>query len=250
MKHVPFVIVIAILILTACSQQTTPAPTMVVLQPETQTTMTSNPTQAPTEIANPTQKPTETNTIEQPTASEAVPTIFAIIPGESQVSYEVGETFFNENNRFATGVGVTNVVNGEIQVDFNNPQNSKIGTISGDISEFRSDSSRRDGALRDRFLQSAKYPFATFEPITITSLPTSYTAGEELNFQATGNLTVRETSLPVTFEVTAKATNDTVAGTATTTILFSEFGIGPITIAGILGTEDEAKLTFNFIAQQ
>lgn len=79
--HVPFIIVIAILVLTACSQQTTPAPTMVVLQTETQTTMTSNPTQAPTEIENPTQKPTETNTIEQSTASEAVPTIFTIIPG-------------------------------------------------------------------------------------------------------------------------------------------------------------------------
>lgn len=98
------------------------------------------------------------------------------------------------------------MVHGKIQVDFNNPQNSKIGTISVDINKFRSDSSRRDSALRDCFLQSAKYPFATFEPITTTSLPNSYTAGEELNFQANGNLTVWETFLPVTLKVTVKAT--------------------------------------------
>lgn len=249
MKHI--IVLLFVLIFTAaCSPQTTPIPTSVDQPVEPQATDTRSPTLATTEINPPTQAPTETKSAQQTIATATNPVVFEIIPGESQVSYEVGETFFNENNRFSTAIGVTTVINGEIQVDLSNPQNSKIGTISIDISQFRSDSSRRDGALRDRFLQSAQYPIATFEPITLTGLPTNYTQGKELSFQVTGDLTIRETTLPVTFDVTARVANGTLVGTATTTILLSEFGVGPITVAGILGTEDEAKLTFNLIARE
>jgi hypothetical protein len=42
---------------------------------------------------------------------------------------------------------------------------------------------------------------------------------------------------------------DELTGEAGTTILMSEFGIGPISIAGILNTEDEIKLSFTFVAR-
>jgi hypothetical protein len=49
--------------------------------------------------------------------------------------------------------------------------------------------------------------------------------------------------------VTARIEGDTLVGTATTTILMSEYGVGPITLAGILGTEDEVKITLTFVAR-
>jgi polyisoprenoid-binding protein YceI len=175
--------------------------------------------------------------------------VYKIVPGESVVNYEVGETFFNQNNRFNLAVGTTTDINGEISVDEGNPQNSSIGPIQIDISKFTSDSSRRDNAIRDRFLQSRQYPIATFVPTSIEGLPDSYSPGQELTFKVTGDLTIKETTKPATFDVTAKIIDGTLNGTATTIISLNEFGVGPIEIGGMLKTEDEAKLILTLVAR-
>ncbi len=184
-------------------------------------------------------------------ATQAQPEVqlFRIQPGESTVSYEVGETFFNEGNRFNLAVGVTTEIQGEVWVDVNHPANSRLGTITVDISQFRSDSTRRDNALRERFLESARYPLATFQPKRLQGLPESYRAGEELAFTVIGDLTVRQVTREVAFQVVARLEGGILIGMATTTILMSDFEVGPIEIAGILGTEDEVKITLNFVAR-
>ncbi len=174
--------------------------------------------------------------------------VFRIVPGESRVTYEVAETFL-DGNRFNVAIGSTGGVEGEITIDPDNVPAATIGTISVDISQFTSDNNRRDNALRDRFLESATFPVATFEPTQIEGLPESYTEGESVSFQVTGDLTVRETTRQVTFDVTVSGTPDELTGEAGTTILMSDFGVGPISIAGILNTEDEVKLSFTFVAR-
>lgn len=176
--------------------------------------------------------------------------VFTIIPGESSVTYEVEEVFLNQNNAFNLAVGVTSAVNGEVFVDRENPQNSSIGPVTVDISQFTSDSQRRDNAIRERFLQSAQFPNAVFNPTGIQGLPGSYTEGEPISFQVTGDLTVRDVTRPVTFDVTFVGEGDTMTGEATTLILMSDFGFGPISIAGILNTEDEVNVKFDFVARQ
>jgi len=187
----------------------------------------------------------------EPTQFSAAPvagqTVFKIIPGESTVSYEVGETFF-EQNRFDTAVGVTPAVNGEIRLDPADPRSASINEITIDISRFTSDSPRRDGALRDRFLLSSQFPTAVFQPVSIEGLPNAYEAGRQIRFKVTGDLTVRETTLPVTFDVIAALQQGLLSGTATSTIKMSDFGIGPISMA-VLRTEDDVKLTLKFVAR-
>lgn len=175
--------------------------------------------------------------------------LFRIQPGESTVSYEVGETFFNQGNRFNLAIGVTTEIQGEVWVDVNHPATSRLGMITVDISQFRSDSARRDNAIRERFLESARYPLATFQATRLEGLPESYTPGEEIAFTVVGDLTVRQVTREVAFQVTARLEGGILIGVATTTLLMSDFGVGPIEIAGILGTEDEVKLTFNFVAR-
>ncbi|GAB4494782.1 MAG: hypothetical protein OHK0052_00640 [Anaerolineales bacterium] len=227
--------------LTACAApaaEPTRAPQPVEPIP-TATPENSAPT--PQASATPQEEPNPT----QPAGMQT----YVIIPGESQVSYEVGETFFNQNNRFNVAIGTTSQINGQITLDPANPANSSISTIEIDISQFQSDSSRRDGVIRDRYLESARYPIAVFVPTAIEGLPSTYTPGELLTFGVTGDLTVRQTTRSVTFDVTARLDGDTLSGSAMTTILMSDFGVGPIEIAGILGTEDEVKLSFNFVAR-
>lgn len=173
---------------------------------------------------------------------------YSINPGSSQVSYEVGETFLNQNNRFNVAIGVTDQINGKVILDVNNPLSAWVSPITIDISKFTSDSDRRDSALRDDFLESAQYPFAIFTPRKIVGLPQAYSEGDQVEIQITGDLTVRDVTQPVTFDVAVGVENGVVQGVASTEILMSDFGVGPISILGILSTEDQVKLTFNFSA--
>jgi polyisoprenoid-binding protein YceI len=242
MKSTLFIILLAGLILSACSGAPVAATPLPV---ETATVLAAAPTNnqpMATQAATlPAGQPTET--------VAAGPVTFKIVPGESRASYEVGETFLNQNNRFNLAIGVTSVVNGEIYADLANPPASTLGGISIDISQFTSDSSRRDNAIRRDWLESSRFPMAVFKPTGIESLPASYAEGQEYAFRVTGDLTVKETTRPVTFDVTASLQGDTLTGRAEATILMSDFGVGPISILGVLTTEDQAKLILEFVAR-
>lgn len=260
MKKLQLLSVTFTFILAACSSN--PAATTPSQTAESQTgsvEVTSQPLKTdqvqPTETAAPTQepaaKPTETDAT-QPTAGQASasgPTVYNIIPGESQLQYEVGEVFINDNNRFAVAVGVTPQVTGEISINRSAPQNSTIGTITADISQFQSDSGRRDNAIRGRFLESERFPTVTFVPTQIEGLPEDYQDGQEVQLKISGDLTIRDVTRPVNFDATVRLDGDQLSGQATTIILMSDYQFGPISIAGILKTEDEAKVTLTFLAR-
>lgn len=188
------------------------------------------------------------NIIQQASAQSDSTVVFVINPEESEISYEVGETFINQDNRFAVAVGRTTQIDGEIIVDLANPGLSTLSQIKVDISQLTSDNSRRDNALRDRFLLSSQYPIATFTLTEISGLPESINDGERIEFQVTGDLNVREVTRQVTFDVSVEIEGDTLEGEASTTILMSDFEVGPISIAGILNTEDEVILNLKFKA--
>jgi polyisoprenoid-binding protein YceI len=253
---------IAALLLAACGGATTQPAAILTespVQPAATEAMpdTGDPATAtapPTEVTVPTTQapPTEAPATVAPStqaASSAGAVVYTIVPGESQLTYEVGEVFINDNNRFNLASGVTPQVSGEITVDLSAPQNSQIGTITADISQFKSDSNRRDNAIRTRFLQSNQYPNVTFVPTSIEGLPGTYSEGQEIPLKISGDLTIREVTKPVEFDATVKLAGGTLTSTATTTILMSDFGFGPIDILGMLKTEDEAKVTLNLVAR-
>jgi polyisoprenoid-binding protein YceI len=174
---------------------------------------------------------------------------FTIVAGESSVTYRVNETFINEGNRLNTAVGTTTVVRGEVFVDRARPANSRIGPISVDISQFKSDSARRDNAIRDRWLQSSRFPIAEFTATALQGMPESYQDGREVPVQITGNLKIRDVTRPVTFASTIRLDGTTLTVTGTTTIKMTDFGFDPPSILGILRAENEAKLEFKFVAR-
>jgi polyisoprenoid-binding protein YceI len=175
---------------------------------------------------------------------------FVIVPGESTVTYRVNETFISEGNRLNTAEGVTTAVRGEIFVDRARPSASRIGTITIDISQFRSDSARRDNAIRDRWLESLRFPMAEFTPTQVQGLPPAYEEGREVPVQITGGLKIRTVTRPTTFESTIKLEGATLTVTGRTTIKMTDFGFDPPSILGILRAENEARLEFRFLARQ
>ncbi len=240
-------ILLLIVLLAACGTPAATEPTPIATEP---TPIAVEPTADPGVAA-----PTESPVLAEPTQDTGeMPAlgmqVYAIVPEESQVSYEVGEVFFREGNRFATAIGVTQIITGEIRFDQRAPQYSTVGPINIDIQAFTSDDARRDNRIRQEWLESARFPIATFVPNAIAGLPASYTYGEEITLQITGDLTIRDTTNSVTFETTGSiAEDDTMIGTATTNIKMTDFGFDPPDIAGILKAEDDVKITFNFVAR-
>jgi polyisoprenoid-binding protein YceI len=244
MRRLLYLFIALALILSGCSAlvykmnvpTATPAPASA--QPSNPAP-TSNPSpQVPVTGVTPTAAAGSANTVD-----------FKLVPGESQVSYTVQETFFNQNNKINTAIGVTKQVSGDIYGNKVDPSQSKIGTITVDISQFTSDRAMRDNFIRRNFLESAKYPLATFVTTSVAGMPESVTEGQSYSFKVTGNLTAHNVTKPVTFDVTASLNGTTVTGTATTTIKMSDFGVGPITLAGMLQTQDDVKLSMQFVAR-
>jgi polyisoprenoid-binding protein YceI len=172
--------------------------------------------------------------------------LYRIDATQSEARYEVGETFF-QDNRFALAVGTTQGIAGELLVDFAQPSNTQIGDIVIDVSQFTSDESRRDNFIRNNGLQSATYPLATFSPHSIDGLPAQIAEGDSLSFTMSGDLTVKDTTRSVTWDVTLTLDGDQIVGAASTAIMMSDFGVGPIQLA-FLATEDQVNLYFDFVA--
>ena len=199
--------------------------------------------------AEPTEQATidaEETTSEPVEAGSADAILYQIDQTQSEVRYEVGETFF-QDNRFAVAVGATQGIAGELLIDFAQPLNTQIGDIVIDVSQFTSDESRRDNFIRNNGLQSAQYPLATFTPQSIDGLQAQIAEGESVSFTMTGDLTVKETTRSVTWDVTLTLVGDQIVGTASTEISMSDFGVGPIQLA-FLATEDQVNLFFDFVA--
>lgn len=212
------------------------------------------PTSSPVK-PNPTmQDPTNVPTHPSPHPPTAAPTNtveitrFLIDTNQSSVSYGVGETFLSQGNRYNYAIGVTTIVSGEILVDTNNPSDSTIGEITVDISAFQSDKSRRDKAIRDRWLQSSKFPVAVFSPTELRGLPNQYTHGDVLDFEIAGNLTVRDVSRPTIFTAKVSMNDERLTGQANTSVRMTDFDFDPPTVAGMIEAENNVDITFEFVA--
>ena len=164
------------------------------------------------------------------------------------MSYSVGEYFLNQGNRYAYAVGVTSVVSGEIVVDDDNPDASTVGVITVDISAFQSDKSRRDNAIRDRWLQSSKFPLAVFSPTELRGIPQSYTPGKVLNIEVEGNLLVRDVSRATVFAVNVSIEGERLTGKAVARVQMTDFGFEPPSVAGLIEAENDVDIIFEFVA--
>jgi polyisoprenoid-binding protein YceI len=221
----------------------------------------AEPTMAPTMAAaveptmEPTVEPTAAPAAEEPTTAPAAdtaapataPRTFVIDPAQSSAQYAVEEIFFSDNRLF-TAVGVTNAVEGEFEVTTDGQPSGKVTRMRVDLRTLKSDSPRRDNAIRRQWLESDKFPYADFVSTDALNLPASYTEGEQVSFTLVGDMTVRDVTKPVEWTVAGTLQGDTVTGEATTIIKMSDFGFVAPDIGGVLKAEDEAALTVKFVA--
>ncbi|MEP7290034.1 MAG: YceI family protein [Chloroflexota bacterium] len=199
--------------------------------------------------------PTVTPTIDPaalaPTKTSGDNVVFyKIVAEESEACYQVGEIFAN-GNEFNLAIGVTKTIDGEVAIDMNNVANSQIGDFIINVSEFKSDSDRRDGMIRQRFLESNKYPYAKLTEANIIGLSAGpYKEGDVLKFKVVGKLELHGTARETTFDATARLQDGTLVVIAASDVKMSDYGFDAPDIAGVVKANDELHIILNLVARE
>jgi polyisoprenoid-binding protein YceI len=178
---------------------------------------------------------------------QPVPTTYRIVPGLSQASYSVDEVFIEEGNRFFTAVGATTSVTGEVVLDRARPSQSRISEIVIDVNALASDSHRRDRAIRERFLESRRFPHARLTNATLRDIPTEIADGRPFRYTVVGSLTVHGQTRESSWRGEATVVGDTLRGTARTQVKMSAFGIEVPSFLW-LRVADDVRLEIRFVA--
>ena len=182
-------------------------------------------------------------------AESAATTTFVIQAEQSEASFTLDEVLRGAPQ---TVVGVTSEVAGQFVLDSSDLSNTQFSAIVVNARTFSTGSSTRDRAIRGPIILNSaadEFEFITFEVTSVSGLEGTAQVGDTLTFLLAGNLTIRGVTNPAEFEVTATLTDDsTVTGTASTTVLRSNYDIGIPSVASVADVTDEVLLELSFIA--
>lgn len=174
-------------------------------------------------------------------------TLYHIDPVQSQAQYRVQERYVGlVDGRLV--VGQTNGIEGDVLIDWDNPAQSLLGMVTVHVEQLISDSKQRDRQIRNSYLESTLYPQATMIPDPDQLFPNEIAIGEPISFVLHSYLTVHDVTVLTDWQVELTIEPDRIVGSATTDILMSDFGVGPISIVRLLSTEDDMQLVLNFVA--
>jgi len=185
---------------------------------------------------------------ETPVPSTGLQT-FQIVPAQTTASYSVYENLIFQNKPNNDAIGTTHAVQGSFKIKTGTSPLVASMNITVDLSTLQSDAQRRDDYIKQNSLQTDTYPNATFVSVSTQGLPSSYTDGQTVHFQLTGNLTMHGKTNKEVFDVQGKVVGNTITGTATSTIYMTDFGIQPPNLANIAIAQNKVVITLDFTAK-
>ena len=152
--------------------------------------------------------------------------------GDTFVGYRVREEFAGFGVKDA--VGRTPDVSGIVVVE---GDAITVAQLSAELTTLTSDDGRRDNALRDRGLESARFPTAEFEltePVELSRRRTT----------ARGRLTLHGETNPIQVRMRSQRVREEIELVGSAPIEFADFGIEPPSVAGFVTVEDQGTLEF------
>lgn len=171
---------------------------------------------------------------------------FTIVQEESEVRFVLGEILFGEPK---TVIGTNQEFAAQILIDFDNPQNSQVGVVQINARTFVTDSGTRNGAINNRILESGTYEFITFAPRSYIGLPESGEMGQTFEFQVVGDLTIRDITQEVTFDVTLTLVSaDRIEGSVRSEIAREAYDLQIPNVSQVAGVDEIVRLEMDFVA--
>ncbi len=175
---------------------------------------------------------------------------FQIVPVQTTASYSVYENLIFQNKPNNDAIGTTHSLQGSFRIRTGASPLVTAMNIKVDLRTLQSDAQRRDNFIQQNTLQTDTYPYATFISVSTQGLPASYSDGQTVHFQLTGNLTMHGKTNKEVFDVQGKVVGNTITGTATSTIFMTDFGIQPPNLANIAIAQNKVVITLAFTAKE
>lgn len=222
-------------------------------------TTISSPTTAPaaaTTILSPTVAPTSASTVPSPATapttggSSSGDTIrFVLVPEKSEARFRVREQLANVSLP-SDAIGKTREFTGTLVVKSDGTIVSPDSKFVVDIGTLATDRPQRDNFIKRSVLQTNQYPTAVFVPTQVAGLPSPLPQSGQVSFKLTGDLTIRNVTKPVTWDVTASVQGNQVTGQATTAFKFGDFSLTQPRVPVVLSIEDNIKLELDVTLQR
>jgi polyisoprenoid-binding protein YceI len=212
----------------------------------------SSPTSIPASPVVATSAPAATTIAPDPTpaltatAEADAALLFRLDPAGSEARFIIDEVLGGNPN---TVVGATDQVSGEIRIELAAPVQADVGPIHIQVDGLETDSSFRDRAIRTFILEASSFPEVVFSPTSIVGLPETPLVGEPFSFTITGDLTIRDITRSVTFNVTVTPeSEDRLLGTASATIDRADYQLTIPSVPRVAGVSEQVTLELEFTA--
>lgn len=168
-----------------------------------------------------------------------------LAPDGNQARYRVreqlaGVDFPND------AVGVTTGLTGAMVLDATGEPVPALSRFTADVTTLESDRERRDRYVTRRTLATDSFPTVQFVPTALRGLPLPLPTEGTLTFELVGDLTIKQVTRPVTWQVTATAAADGFTGTASTAFTFADFGLTRPRVAAVLSVDETIRLEYDF----
>jgi len=122
--------------------------------------------------------------------------------------------------------------------------------VQVDMQSLRSDSDRRDGAIKSQALETDAFPTASFELTGAVALPDSAANGEPFTIAATGDLTVHGVTRSIVLDLEAQLVGDTIAVIGSTEILFEDYSIDQPRSLVLLSVDNHGLMEFQLLFER
>jgi polyisoprenoid-binding protein YceI len=180
----------------------------------------------------------------QPAAAAGL--VFEISQDESEARFLIDEVLNGADKKV---IGVTSAVAAQIVVDPANPANVQVGQVQVNARTLVTDSGSRNRAIQNLILQTGAFEFVTFTPTQFVGLPASAAVGDTFSFQMIGDLTVRDITRQVTFDVTVTVESlERISGLASTAINRGDFDLQIPSVPQVAFVEETFELELEFVA--
>jgi polyisoprenoid-binding protein YceI len=208
-------------------------------------TATAAPTLAPTEALPTPTTPAETTPTQAAAAQQGGAVIYQISQDESQVRFNIYELLRGQPKDV---IGVSNQVAGQAAVNLNELSTAQLGEILINARTLETDDSRRNQAIRNRILFTDQYEFISFKPTQISGLSGTAAPGQTFTFQVTGDLTIKDVTKPVTFDINLTVESpERLTGSAQTTIALADFNLAVPDVPFVANVGETMALEIDFV---
>lgn len=180
----------------------------------------------------------------------APPVVYGVVPGRSEARFLIDEILRNTPN---TVVGRTDQVDGSIALR-RDPAYIEVGEFEINLRAIATDDEMRDRTIRGMILETNKdeFEFSTFQPTSLEGVPDVIAVNSSVDLKLTGDLTVRDVTRSVTFDMTITVSSENeIRGSATTSFTWDEFEITIPYVGGnsiVSAVDDTVRIELEFVA--